>query len=114
MAAEAATTATFELPTSSTPWPSSDSKPLRNEPARRVLAEQRAGFEGQMRDAIGDVVRRLGRTPAIPIEQLSETAVALYLHSLAQEGLGQGGLDPQQLVETVLPGVIMGLSRESD
>ena len=87
---------------------------LRNESARQVLADQRAGFEGQMRDAIGDVVRRLGRTPTIPIEQLSETAVALYLHSLAQEGLGQGGLDPRQLVETVLPGVILGLSRESD
>ena len=87
---------------------------LRNESARQVLADQRAGFEGQMRGAIGDVVRRLGRTPTIPIEQLSETAVALYLHSLAQEGLGQGGLDPRQLVEMVLPGVILGLSRESD
>jgi len=87
---------------------------LRSDSAKQVLSEQRAGFEDQMRAAISDVVRRLGRTPTIPVEQLAEAAVALYLHSLAQEALGAGTLDPRQLVETVLPGVIMGLSRESD
>ncbi len=87
---------------------------LRNEEARVVLQEHRAQFEAQMVEVIGDVVARLGRTPTLPMEQLTETAVALYLHSLAQEGLGFGTLDPRQLVETVLPQVILGLSQASD
>jgi hypothetical protein len=46
------------------------------------------------------------------MELVTETAVALYLHSLGQQGLGFGGLDPHHLVESVLPHVIIGLTRE--
>ena len=62
---------------------------LRSEAARRVLQEHRARFEEQIQEAITDVVHRLGRTPTIPIEQLTETAIALYLHSLVP---GRAGL----------------------
>jgi len=86
---------------------------LRSESARRVLQDNRARFEGEMCEAIADVVRRLGRSPTVPIEQLAETVIALYLHSLGQAGLGFGTLDPQELVESVLPQVVLGLSRES-
>jgi hypothetical protein len=64
-----------------------------------------------MVDVIRDVISRLGREPTIPLEQMTETAVALYLHSLAQDNLGIGTLNTAELVNTVLPQVIMGLSR---
>jgi AcrR family transcriptional regulator len=84
---------------------------LRNQEARELFQDHRAMFEEQMVGLIGDVVRRLGRVPTVPLEQLTETAVALYLHSLAQEGLGMGTLDTAALTEIVLPQVIVGLSR---
>jgi AcrR family transcriptional regulator len=87
---------------------------LRDEPARVIFEEHRARLEGQMQQAIADVLHRLGREPTVSVELVSETAVALYLHSLGQEGLGFGSLDPRQLVEVVLPGVILGLTRERD
>jgi AcrR family transcriptional regulator len=83
---------------------------LRNEEARTLFREHRAMFEEQMVGLIGDLVARLGRVPTVPLEQLSETVVALYLHSLAQEGLGMGTLDTVALTEIVLPQVIVGLS----
>ncbi len=85
---------------------------LRNESARTILQEQRSQLEDQMQEAIGEVVLRLGRVPTVSADQLAETVVALYLHSLGQQGLGFGSLDPTQLVETVLPGVVLGLTRE--
>ena len=84
---------------------------LRNEEARELFREHRAMFEEQMVGLISDLVARLGRVPTVPLEQLTETAVALYLHSLAQEGLGMGTLDTAALTEIVLPQVILGLSR---
>jgi AcrR family transcriptional regulator len=83
---------------------------LRNEEARALFQDHRAMFEEQMVTLIGDLVARLGRVPTVPLEQLTETAIALYLHSLAQEGLGMGTLDTTALTEIVLPQVIVGLS----
>ncbi len=84
---------------------------LRNDEARTLFQEHRATFESQMVGLIGDVITRLGRVPTVPLEQLTETAIALYLHSLAQEGLGMGTLDTAALTDIVLPQVIVGLSR---
>jgi AcrR family transcriptional regulator len=84
---------------------------LRNDEARTLFQEHRATFESQMVGLIGDVIARLGRVPTVPLEQLTETAIALYLHSLAQEGLGMGTLDTAALTDIVLPQVIVGLSR---
>ena len=85
---------------------------LRDESARHLLQEHRARLDGRMQQAIGDVVRRLGREPTVSIDLVTETAVALYLHSLGQQGLGFGSLEPRELVESVLPQVILGLTRE--
>jgi AcrR family transcriptional regulator len=87
---------------------------LRSESARTIFREHRDRLEQRMQQAIGDVLHRLGREPVVSLELVSETAVALYLHSLGQEGLGFGSLDPRQLVESVLPQVILGLTREGD
>jgi AcrR family transcriptional regulator len=85
---------------------------LRNESAKQLLQAQRARLEGEMREVISDVVHRLGREPTCTVEQLAETVVALYLHSLGQEGLGFGSIDSRQLVEDMLPQVVLGLTRE--
>lgn len=83
---------------------------LRNEEARRVFQEHRQQFESQMVGVIGEVMRLLGREPSIPLKQLTETAIALYLHSLGQDGLGIGTLNTDELVNIVLPQLILGLS----
>jgi AcrR family transcriptional regulator len=83
---------------------------LRNEEAREVLAEHNRRFRTELVEVIGDVLARLERTPTIPVEQVSETAVALYLHSIAQEHLGETTLGPEELLTVVLPQVILGLS----
>ena len=87
---------------------------LRDADARQLLQSHRARLDGRMQQAIGDVVRRLGREPTVSIELVTETAVALYLHSLGQQGLGFGSLEPRELVESVLPQVILGLTSERD
>jgi len=87
---------------------------LRDEGARQLLQAHRAQLDGRMQQAIDDVIHRLGREPTVSLELVSETAVALYLHSLGQQGLGFGSLDPRELVESVLPQVILGLTHERD
>jgi AcrR family transcriptional regulator len=83
---------------------------LRKEEAREVLDEHSRRFRGELVDVIGDVLARLERRPTIPLEQVTETAVALYLHSIAQEHLGEQTLGPEQLLGSVLPQVVLGLS----
>lgn len=87
---------------------------LRNEEARRIFVEHHGKFQHEMEDLIGDVIARLGREPVVPLETLTETAIALYLHSIAHENLGTGALDTTTLVEVVLPQVLLGLSRPVD
>jgi AcrR family transcriptional regulator len=87
---------------------------LRDPEARALFQAHRDRLDGRMQQAIHDVVRRLGREPTVSVELVAETAVALYLHSLGQQGLGFGSLDPRQLVESVLPQVILGLTRERE
>jgi AcrR family transcriptional regulator len=84
---------------------------LRSEEARAVFAEHHRRFQAQMQELIGDIIGRLGRVPTIPLRQLTETAIALYLHSLAHENLGTGALDSTDLVDVVLPQLLIGLSR---
>ncbi len=82
----------------------------RNEEARGVFCEHHERFASQMVEVIGDVVRLLGREPTVPLAQLAETAIALYLHSLGQDALGLGTLGTDELVHLVLPQLILGLS----
>ena len=83
---------------------------LRNEEAREVLADHGRRFRGQLVDVISDVLARLERRATIPLEQVTETAVALYMHSIAQENLGEQTLGPDELLGSVLPKVVLGLS----
>lgn len=83
---------------------------LRNEEARAVLGEHSRRFRAELVDVIGDVLHRLERRATIPLEQVTETAVALYMHSIAQEHLGEKTLGPEELLSSVLPQVVLGLS----
>jgi AcrR family transcriptional regulator len=87
---------------------------LRSEEARVIFREHHDMFEDQMLQLIEDVMDRLGRVPEVPLRQLTETVIALYLHALLQESLGLRTLDLDELTGTVLPGVMLGLSREKD
>jgi AcrR family transcriptional regulator len=83
---------------------------LRNEEAREVLAEHSHRFRGELVEVIGDVLARLDRRATIPLEQVTETSVALYMHSIAQEHLGDQTLGPDELLDSVLPRLVLGLS----
>lgn len=83
---------------------------LRNEEARVVLAEHSRRFRSELVEVIGDVLTRLERRATIPLEQVTETSVALYMHSIAQEHLGERTLGPDELIDSVLPRLVLGLS----
>jgi AcrR family transcriptional regulator len=83
---------------------------LRNDEAREVLADHSRRFRAQLVEVIADVLGRLERRATIPLEQVTETAVALYMHSIAQENLGEQTLGPEELLHSVLPQVVLGLS----
>ncbi|HEU4513227.1 MAG TPA: helix-turn-helix domain-containing protein [Nocardioidaceae bacterium] len=83
---------------------------LRNEEARAVLADHSRRFRAELVEVIGDVLARLERRATIPLEQVTETSVALYMHSIAQEHLGEQTLGPDELIYSVLPRLVLGLS----
>ncbi len=87
---------------------------LRNEEARGLLGQYSRSFHAELVDVIGDVLARLERRPTIPLEQVTETAVALYMHSIAQEHLGEETLGPDQLLGSVLPQLVLGFSAPVD
>lgn len=84
---------------------------LRSDEAREVFAEHHELFKHEMEELVADVLARLDREAVVPLEKLTETAIALYLHSLAHEHLGTGAMDTSALVDVVLPQVLIGLSR---
>ncbi len=99
--------------------PGVESRTGPDESARQLLQAQRSRLEGEIRQVLNHGVlnhgvHRLGRVPTDSIEQVAETILALYLHSLGQQGRGFGTFTPQGLVETVLPQVILGLTHERD
>lgn len=84
---------------------------LRSDEAREVFAEHHQLFKHEMEELVADILVRLEREAVVPLEKLTETAIALYLHSLAHEHLGTGAMDTSALVDVVLPQVLIGLSR---
>ena len=80
-------------------------------PIRAVFAEHHQLFKHEMEELVADILARLDREAVVPLEKLTETAIALYLHSLAHEHLGTGAMDTSALVDVVLPQVLIGLSR---
>ena len=84
---------------------------VRDEEARRRYAS----YGDRFRDAIGSLVARvltlLDREPLVDADQLGDVMVGIYLHTLGNEQLGTGHLDPAGMVTDVLQHMVMGLSR---
>ena len=84
---------------------------VRDPEAREKFIAQGDRLQLEMRDLVARVLGLLDREPLISVENLADVLLALYLHSLGIEQLGTGNLDPDRLVDDVLPHVLMGLSR---
>ena len=68
-------------------------------------------LQAEIVDLVARVLALLEREPVISVQHLTDVLLALYLHSLGNEQLGTGNLDPDRLVDDVLPHVLLGLSR---
>jgi AcrR family transcriptional regulator len=84
---------------------------VRDPQARERFIAQGDRLQHEIVDLVRRALTLLDREPLITVEQLADVLLALYLHSLGGEQLGTGNLDPDQLVDAVLPQVLLGLSR---
>ena len=84
---------------------------VRDDGARERFIAHGDRLQKEIVDLVRRVLALLDREPVISHEDLTDVLLALYLHSLGNEQLGTGNLDPVRLVEDVLPPVLLGLSR---
>jgi len=87
---------------------------VRDPDAREKYIAHGDRLQTEIVDLVARVLALLEREPVISVEHLTDVLLALYLHSLGNEQLGTGNLDPDRLVDDVLPHVLLGLSRPSD
>ncbi|MDP3967605.1 MAG: TetR/AcrR family transcriptional regulator [Nocardioides sp.] len=83
---------------------------LRHEEVRSAYVATEQAVRSEVDEVLGAALTRLGRRPALPLTQISETLVALYLHGLGTEHLGVGGISLDTVLGEVLPRVLLGLS----
>jgi AcrR family transcriptional regulator len=87
---------------------------VREPAARERFVAHGDRLQKEIVDLVARVLALLEREPVISCAHLTDVLLALYLHSLGNEQLGTGNLDPDRLVDDVLPHVLLGLSRPSD
>ena len=87
---------------------------VRDETARETFKAESRRMQGSIEELVHAVLTLLERAPLVPMRHLTDTLIALCLHSLGNEQLETGGLDPQSLETDVLPKVVLGLSRPVD
>ena len=86
---------------------------VRDPDAREQFIAHGDRLQAEIVDLVARVLELLEREPVISVQHLTDVLLALYLHSLGNEQLGTGNLDPDRLVDDVLPHVLLGLSRPS-
>jgi AcrR family transcriptional regulator len=84
---------------------------VRDPDARERFIEHGDRLQMEIVELVRRVLDLLERVPVISVEHLTEVLLALYVHTLGNEQLGTGDLDPDRLVDEVLPHVLLGLSR---
>jgi AcrR family transcriptional regulator len=84
---------------------------VRDEVARERFTAHGDRLQMEMVDLVARVLALLEREPVVSVEHLTDVLLALYVHSLGNEQLGTGNLDPDRLVDEVLPHILLGLSR---
>lgn len=83
---------------------------LRDERARRVLADFSERFRVRLVAVIEDVLHRLGRVPDRPTEELAEMVAALHLHALGQGLLGSTVLGADGIGIETVSALVLGFS----
>jgi AcrR family transcriptional regulator len=89
---------------------------VRDTEARELFLANVRHFQERMEELVERMLSLLDREPALPLAQLRDMLLALYLHALGTEQLGtaelgRGGMGTEQLVADVLPQLLLTLSR---
>ena len=84
---------------------------VRDTEARQRFTTHGDRLQQEIVELVTRVLALLEREPVISADDLTDVLLALYVHSLGNEQLGTGHLDPDRLVDDVLPHVLLGLSR---
>ncbi|WP_148572205.1 TetR/AcrR family transcriptional regulator [Nocardioides caldifontis] len=84
---------------------------VRDATARETFKAESRRMQGSIEELVHAVLTLLHREPVVPMRHLTDAVIALYLHSLGNEQLETGGLDPQSLEADLLPRVVLALSR---
>lgn len=84
---------------------------VRDPGARERFAEHAERFQGPMEALVGRTLTLLDREPVVPLADVADVMLALYLHSLGTEQTQTGSLSSDRLVSEVLPPVVLALSR---
>jgi AcrR family transcriptional regulator len=83
---------------------------VRDPAARELFTGNVQHLQQRMEDLVERMLTLLGREATLPVTQIRDILLALYLHALGTEQLGTTGLDTEQLVAQVAPQVLLSLS----
>ncbi len=86
---------------------------VRDDTARERFIAHGDRLQDEMVDLVARMLALLEREPLVSVAHLTDVLLALYVHSLGTEQLGTGNLDPDTLVDDVLPHLLLGMSRPS-
>jgi AcrR family transcriptional regulator len=84
---------------------------VRDPEARELFVANVHHFQERMEEVVQRMLSLLGRAPSLPLEQIRDMLLALYLHALGTEQLGTGGLGTEDLMADVVPQLLLSLSR---
>jgi AcrR family transcriptional regulator len=89
---------------------------VRDPEARDLFLTNVRDFQERMEELVQRMLALLDREPALPVAQVRDILLALYLHALGTEQLGtgelgRGGLGTEQLLADVVPQLLLSLSR---
>lgn len=80
---------------------------LRIEGAREKFEQIRSQGRAELSDALAGILARVGEQPAVPIEQISDTVMGVYLNLMLEERLSQR--DSAPVARAILPAVVGAL-----
>ena len=84
---------------------------VRDPEAREQFVSNVHQFQERMEELVQRMLSLLGRAPSLPLGQIRDMLLALYLHALGTEQLGTGGLGTEELMADVVPQLLLSLSR---
>ena len=90
---------------------------VRDPDARDLFVTNVQHFQERMEELVQRMLTLLGREPVLPLPQIRDILLALYLHALGTEQLGTdrmgtGSLGTEDLMSDVVPQLLLSLSKE--